>query len=331
MIIVKTTKEIFAANKFKSWLKGGKNDEHSAIHRLRQGFVNIDTPSTFGDINNSCFAIGSCFAREIEDELESRNISCLSKSSIVQCINDSPDLFKVKNVGGRPYAFLNRYSPASLKTFFDFIQNKSLGNSLLVPSKENSSLYDDLLFTRLFEPLKLDLCIRRREKIKKAMKSALQNSSRLIITLGLIEYYSIQSKGDIIAANIPPSLNSSSFSDFAFSLETTSTTISNIKHIIKSARHLNNNIEVILTVSPVPLDATFRDMDIIIANNFSKSVLVSAVHELMLNEANNYCHYFPSYEIVINSEKQKAWREDLRHVQPEMVEFILKKFAGSDK
>ena len=78
--MVKTTKQIFSANKFKSWLRGGENDEDSAIHRLRQGFVNIDTPSTFGEINNSCFAIGSCFAREIEDELERRNISCLSKS-----------------------------------------------------------------------------------------------------------------------------------------------------------------------------------------------------------------------------------------------------------
>ena len=163
------------------------------------------------------------------------------------------------------------------------------------------------------------------------MRSALENSSRLIITLGLIEYFSIVDNNNTIAANIPPALNSTEFSDFTFQLETTSTAVSSIKHIIESARSFNNDMEVILTVSPVPLDATFRDMDIIIANNFSKSVLISAIHELMGSEPKGYLHYFPSYEIVINSDKKKAWREDLRHVQPEMVEFILRKFTGADK
>ena len=88
---------------------------------------------------------------------------------------------------------------------------------------------------------------------------------------------------------------------------------------------------MILTVSPVPLDATFRDMDIIIANNFSKSVLVSAAHEIIANEAKDYCYYFPSYEIVMNSDRQKTWRDDFRHVQPEMVDFILRKFEGHNK
>jgi hypothetical protein len=163
------------------------------------------------------------------------------------------------------------------------------------------------------------------------MRFALSNSSRLIITLGLIEYYSIEYKGNIIAANIPPSLNSTEFNDFTFNLETTSTTIASVKDVIEKARCFNKDIEVILTVSPVPLDATFRDMDIIIANNFSKSVLVSAAHELVASEAKDYCHYFPSYEIVMNSDRQKAWRDDFRHVQPEMVDFILRKFEGHSK
>ena len=179
-------------------MSGGENDEHSAIHRLKQKFVDIDPPSNFNDINKSCFAIGSCFAREIEDELERRNISCLSKSSIVQCIKESPDLFKIKQVGGRSHAFLNRYSPASLKTFFNFLQGNYLGNSLLIPSKSDPTLYDDLLFTRLFEPIAIDLCLQRREKIRKSMRFALSNSSRLIITLGLIEYFSIKDKKKII-------------------------------------------------------------------------------------------------------------------------------------
>lgn len=329
--MIKTTKEIFKNNKFNSWLRGGENNEWSAVNRLKENFVNIDASGTLGAIKQPCFAIGSCFAREIEDELERQGVPCLSKELIIKCINESPEHFKIKDVDGRTYAFLNRYSPASLKTFFDFLKEDFLGNSLLVASKEDPSKYDDLLFTRIFQPQNIELCHQRRAKIRDSMRLALKNSSRLIITLGLIEYFATQVEGTDIAANIPPSINSADFNDYIFNIETTSTTISSIKHIIKIAKSFNNQIQVIITVSPVPLDATFRDMDIIIANNFSKAVLISAVNELINKEPKDYCHYFPSYELVTNSDRNSAWRDDLRHVAPQMVEHILKKFIEANK
>ena len=81
------------------------------------------------------------------------------------------------------------------------------------------------------------------------------------------------------------------------------------------------NFRLILTVSPVPLDRTFTDHDIILANNYSKSVLRAAAQEIFYSHDNG--DYFPSYEMVTHTERAFAWQSDKRHVSPEMVEFII--------
>ncbi len=79
--------------------------------------------------------------------------------------------------------------------------------------------------------------------------------------------------------------------------------------------------EIVVTVSPVPLMATFTQQDIIVANTYSKSLLRTAAQEWAA--AHDNVHYFPSYEIVMNSARDAAWLEDLRHVQGRLVNHIM--------
>lgn len=51
----------------------------------------------------------------------------------------------------------------------------------------------------------------------------------------------------------------------------------------------------IFTVSPIPLNFTFTDNDIVVANKYSKSMLRASVEQFIDNKN---IFYFPSFEIV---------------------------------
>lgn len=65
---------------------------------------------------------------------------------------------------------------------------------------------------------------------------------------------------------------------------------------ITMIRNLNPAMRIILTVSPVPLVATFEDKHVLTANTYSKSALRATVEEVRTMFA--YVEYFPSYEII---------------------------------
>jgi hypothetical protein len=54
-------------------------------------------------------------------------------------------------------------------------------------------------------------------------------------------------------------------------------------------------------------------MDIVVANTWAKSLLRAVAQEWAL--AHNNLDYFPSYEIVQNSDRAAAWERNLRHVR----------------
>jgi len=82
---------------------------------------------------------------------------------------------------------------------------------------------------------------------------------------------------------------------------------------------------LIITVSPVPLNATMTDLDVRVANMESKSRIRAAVSEFI--EIHPEVFYFHSYEIVATAEKASDFMlEDGRHVRRNAVDFILNQF-----
>ena len=86
----------------------------------------------------------------------------------------------------------------------------------------------------------------------------------------------------------------------------------------------HDDVQVIVTTSPIPLLATFTNRDVVTANTFSKATLRCVAEDLAADHAN--VHYFPSYEIVMNSDRGAAWTDDGRHVEPEVVQHIMATF-----
>ena len=90
---------------------------------------------------------------------------------------------------------------------------------------------------------------------------------------------------------------------------------------------VNANAKVILTVSPVPLIATYENQHVLVASTYSKSVLRAAAGEIALR--NSMCDYFPSFEIITGSYNRGAYFEsDLRSVTAEGVDHVMRLFLS---
>jgi hypothetical protein len=95
---------------------------------------------------------------------------------------------------------------------------------------------------------------------------------------------------------------------------------------------VNSKARVILTVSPVPLIATYENRHVLVSNMHSKSILRTVAGEM----ASRYpqCDYFPSYEIITGQHAGNDYlEEDLRSVRSEGVNHVmrvfLKHYAGN--
>jgi hypothetical protein len=96
---------------------------------------------------------------------------------------------------------------------------------------------------------------------------------------------------------------------------------------------VNPKAQIILTVSPVPLMATFEPRHVLQSTVYSKSVLRVACEELIKRHA--HVHYFASYEIVTATcETNRYFHDDRRNVTPDAVEHVLhcfrKQFMEND-
>ena len=90
--------------------------------------------------------------------------------------------------------------------------------------------------------------------------------------------------------------------------------------ILASGR--GSEFKLLVTVSPIPYLATFDPSCGAIANNcYSKSVQRAAVEAFIAYHDN--VGYFPSYEIVTQSDNKIVWEEDLRYIKSEFLEYLM--------
>jgi hypothetical protein len=101
--------------------------------------------------------------------------------------------------------------------------------------------------------------------------------------------------------------------------------IEDLESFIERLRSVNANAKMILTVSPVPLIATYEDRHVLVSTTLSKSVLRTAADELARKIP--LVDYFPSYEIITgNYTYGKYFESDLRSINPDGVQHVMRLF-----
>lgn len=155
-----------------------------------------------------------------------------------------------------------------------------------------------------------------------ATRAALSQTKVFAMTLGMNEVWFLKSSGHALS-RAPWRVASTCVEQRVMTVEEN---VAHLEAMWSTWKKFNPDIQLILTVSPVPLHATFRGdtHHVIVANCHSKSLLRVAAEQFCASHPD--VHYFPAYEVVLHCTKE-AWGADQRHVSRQAVENVMRTFC----
>lgn len=155
----------------------------------------------------------------------------------------------------------------------------------------------------------------------------LRGVDAIILTIGLAEVWRDRKSKGVFWRGVPRHIYDESRHEVV--LSTPEENEQNILAIIELIRKFCGNKHIIITVSPVPLNATFRNIPCVIADADSKAIIRSSV-ALIMNRHYPLVYYWPSFEIVrwLGSHIDRStFRTDSgRHVRQEVIDIIVESF-----
>jgi len=159
-------------------------------------------------------------------------------------------------------------------------------------------------------------------------KRVLEHIDGLVLTVGLAEVWYDTTTNGVFWRGVPKSIYNPDIHKCRMSTAEENT--ENLAYIIKLLHGLRPNLPVVITLSPIPLRATFEDVSCFVADCVSKSTLRVAIDNLMQNGHPNVM-YWPSFEIVRwmgGHVDMSMFGEDgnTRHVNRQTVKLILESF-----
>jgi hypothetical protein len=165
------------------------------------------------------------------------------------------------------------------------------------------------------------------EEVRADTKRLFDEAEVFVITLGLSEIWYDEPTGEVFWRAVPADKYDARRHKFRVS--TVAENKANLEAIHQLIRQHRPRATIVITVSPIPLRATFRPATCISANAVSKAVLRAAVDEFMreAGSSDQRLHYFPSYDVVMHAFNNQ-WLPDRRHVYPHVLEFNMKIFEA---
>lgn len=244
------------------------------------------------------FVIGSCFAVEIRKVLLKKELN----------------LFPLE----KENSFIYYNAPNIL---LEFERPKELNNTYY----QNTDGMFQNPFRRMARYRTLDRAIFHTERLNKLFEKWINEADIFIITLGMSEVF--EAENGYIMSNHPQYalLKTRSNVPATFKLLSKEDNYRAIKRIAEIAYPR----PIIFTVSPIPLERTFRKIPLEQANSESKQNLLDAVQMLLFDKMDNV-YYYDSYEYATElNKKENIYKEDKRHVKEEVVENIVNRFLNT--
>jgi hypothetical protein len=145
----------------------------------------------------------------------------------------------------------------------------------------------------------------------------LSNSTHIILTYGTSWVYRFKSSGAIVA-----NCHKVKQSEFEKELLSITQIESSIQRTLDLIQTVNPNAKVLFTVSPVR-----HIKDGFVENQRSKAHLIAGIHQI-LEQNNTLCHYFPSYELLMDELRDyRFYAADLLHPNTIAVDYIWERFV----
>ena len=273
----------------------------------------VISPSFTVPEKSTIFTIGSCFARNIEEYLDVLGFN-VPTLDFVAPFSESPN---------RPNGVLNKYTPTAIYEELNWAMQDCDSEDDFIDSiqpfmfKDSNGIIDLQLG---YHTISEERFIERRAELYNLWQKV-REASCVTITLGLIERWVDKSTGLSISG--APSTRSmlKERKRFEFSPLSYMESFNYVKKTIELIFRVAPKAKILITTSPVPLQKTFKNEDVLIANQASKSQLRTVCDEVVKEFEN--VDYFPSYEMIAFPSPKVPFGKDLRHVRDNAVGDVI--------
>jgi GSCFA family/Polysaccharide biosynthesis enzyme WcbI len=158
-----------------------------------------------------------------------------------------------------------------------------------------------------------------------AVRTMLQEMDVFVFTLGLTEGWRSRHDGAVFPLAPGVAGGEMDLTRYEFVNFTADEVTTDLEKVLERLATINPKCKVILTVSPVPLIATYEPRHALVATTYSKAVLRVAAENV--KALYPHVEYFPSFEIITGSfNKGKYFEDDLRSVTDEGVAHVMRLF-----
>ena len=273
----------------------------------------------------SVFAVGSCFAREVEDALVELQFDvpthCDALFSRPPLADGAP-----ANPGARPRAYLNRYNSMSMLDEFRHLLGMApeIEAGLLTYALDRGSAAD-LHYTQSLKQADLATTLARRAQVRGHLGPLARRCKLYVLTLGMAECWFDEAAGRYLNNTPGPRVLAAFGEQLSVHLtrfEQHRAALEDLHRTLESVH--GGDFKIVITVSPVPLERSFLAQDVVATNTYSKSMLRAVAQEFAAMHDN--VDYFPSYELVSYADPKASWAWDYRHVSPDLVAHIMSLF-----
>jgi hypothetical protein len=318
-------------NPFATWaaraLAANQADRSLACHRIWAEHPALHIRPKFQvQRSESVFAVGSCFAREVEDALSEQGFAVPTRCDTL--FDQAPLQHDTQlNPGARPRAYLNRYNSMSMLDEFRHLlgQAPELEQGLLSYALDRGASAD-LHYTQSLRQVDAAQTLERRRLVREHLGPLLRQSRLFVLTLGMAECWYDAQAGRYLNNTPGPRVLAAYGDRLSVHLTRFEQHLAALQalHALLRQTH-GDDFRIVITVSPVPLERSFLAQDVVVTNNYSKSMLRAVAEEFAAAHGN--VDYFPSYELVSYADPKSAWAWDHRHVTPGLVAHIMGLFA----
>jgi hypothetical protein len=263
---------------------------------------------------------GSCFAQHISNMLVNEGFYYL----VTENAPSTPGAVN-ENFGTFPARFGNIYSPRQLLQLFQ----RAYG---LFAPKDDAWQRGDGKYVDPFRPQiqaqgfdTIEQLLVDRQAHLAAVRTMFEQCDIFIFTLGLTEAWEASEDGAILP--IAPGVVAEGRSDTSYRFRnfTVAEMTADIQACFSLICEVNPTIRFILTVSPVPLVATYEPRHVLVSTIYSKSALRVVADEISRTSPD--VAYFPSYEIITGAHaRSQYFAEDLREVTSKGVNRVMTLF-----
>ena len=262
-------------------------------------------------------SIGSCFAREIKRRLIQRGYNYVAEET------QHPAAIHASAAWERVY------NTFCLRQIFEYTFENRQPDLRWWVSPQSHKVQDPYRRIILYDSVEAAETDFAQHQIYS--RRALLRTAVLILTLGLTEIWQDRVDGSVISLPSGPYVNEGGdMSRYEFKVSRYAENFENLERIHAIMARHNPACQLLVTISPVNLWATFRkDLDVISASCNSKSTLRAAADEFALQHDN--VHYFPAFEMATIYQPLTGLnyfsdgRENY-HVNKKTVKFIMRHF-----